>query len=1130
MWRLLLFELIIVLLVAAIWVFGPLVGLESVGARIGLIAVLLLPPLVLAVVKLIQRLKSSKGLETALKAQSQPEEVAPDRADEIAALKAQFDEAIGALKASKLGKGSPLYALPWYMIIGPPGAGKSTALLRSGLNFPFTTGDKSIKGVGGTRNCDWWFSDEAILLDTAGRYTLEEEDQQEWGAFLGMLRRHRPKRPLNGLIVCISIGELLANTPEENQAIAAQVRKRIDELLTSLELTIPVYLIFSKCDLVAGFVESFGEMKRAPRGQVLGFTIPLSTAKTNIGQRFQEEFTLLLENLRKRALAQIAVCDFHSRAGVYTFPMQLDAGRETLLSFIEPIFAPDPYRETPQLRGIYFCSGTQEGQPIDQLSSIPASTVGAAGAEKPGKSFFLRDVFTKVIFPDQNVATTSKRGLTRRLRADLLSVVAGVAVAAVVLGISLVSYSNNSSLISTSVDLAKVSQVSRSDDPVKVVESLRHLSKLAKRYDVLTRYNDSAPLSYGFGYYSGKPLAEPIRRVFAKRMRGAFVSPVASELEANLGDVSGAKSDVINDYQLLKTYLMVISPKRLDVREATPLLVELWKKRLNPRVAKETDLLTGLAQSYLQLLKAGHARWSSKDQDLVDDVRKTLRQRDVDYRRLVADAAQSMSPLTLRDILRGRIQPAVSAKQSVPGIYTRAGWKLHMAKRLEKKAVEPWVLGETESVKKLSQRLKRRYFEEYTRSWRAFIQGLSLRRTKDVKDAEKLLKVLTDEPPIYRTLFTAIRYQTRFPSIAGKAAKASKALGAKIKKALSLGKKAGGKLPAKDLNPVERYFLPLAELVQPSPGPDGKAQVAGLKQYLDQLTAVRDAMTAFNANTDQPDPVPLNKALGDARRVAAGVLSPLPPSMRSLMSPLFFQPLMGAANQAVEARAAITGSSFSTEVCESFNEKLRGRYPFANSSRDAHLQDAVDFFSPGGTAWAFFNASLKGQLKRKGDSFVAVSGVKVPSNVLSFYRRAWLVSRALFARGSDKPKIRFEVRPQPAIMDIGAGYAVSQITLEVGDQKKTYRNGPLEIWNYEWPRGANMARLVVRGGGGLREELSARGDWALMRLIDRAKVRRKGAWYQVIWPFKGGKLKIRIDVRPSRTHNPLFRRLSIHCR
>ena len=57
------------------------------------------------------------------------------------------------------------------MFVGPPGAGKTTALLNCGLKFPLADAAVTpvrVKGVGGTRNCDWWFTDDAVLIDTAG--------------------------------------------------------------------------------------------------------------------------------------------------------------------------------------------------------------------------------------------------------------------------------------------------------------------------------------------------------------------------------------------------------------------------------------------------------------------------------------------------------------------------------------------------------------------------------------------------------------------------------------------------------------------------------------------------------------------------------------------------------------------------------------------------------------------------------------------------------------------------------------------------------------------------------------------------------------------------------------------------
>src|SRR5690606_15412379 len=87
-------------------------------------------------------------------------------------LRQRMAEAVRAIRSSRIGQTrgrGALYELPWYVIIGNHAAGKSTAILNSGLRFPFEDNRSNvIHGLGGTRNCDWYFTTEGIVLDTAG--------------------------------------------------------------------------------------------------------------------------------------------------------------------------------------------------------------------------------------------------------------------------------------------------------------------------------------------------------------------------------------------------------------------------------------------------------------------------------------------------------------------------------------------------------------------------------------------------------------------------------------------------------------------------------------------------------------------------------------------------------------------------------------------------------------------------------------------------------------------------------------------------------------------------------------------------------------------------------------------------
>jgi len=1161
MWRLLLFELVIAAIVAVVWLLGPYVGIKSVAVRLIIIFALVIPPMVYLIWKFLRARKDARKLESAIKEQGveQQRGTRPEKQEEVRVLNEAFNKAVGSLRTSKLGggRGTALYALPWYMIIGPPAVGKSTALLRSGLKFPFSSDGKStaIKGVGGTRNCDWWFSDQAILLDTAGRYTSEDDDREEWLSFLRLLKKYRRKKALNGLIVAVSIADLLTASPDEVEEMATQIRSRVDQVIAELDLVIPVYVLFTKCDLLSGFVEFFSDMSRSARSQVLGFTVPLAGPEINVEGMFRQELDLLVAALRDRCLARLAQVKTQIRGDVFQFPLQLASAREALSSFVAQLFVANPYRETPRFRGAYLCSGTQEGRPLDRVMSMMTRALGLREAptnfmeRQAKKSYFLHGLFTDVMFPDHHLAGSTAARITRGRRLQFGAFVVLLALAIASLGLGLVSFRNNRALVDSSLQLSKDTRLGGFEEPGEVLGALESLDKLSDRVDTLLEHRkQGAPWSLGFGLYSGDSLLDPSRALFVKRMKRVFVDPVASELEATLIDIANAPPGntrtASKDYDILKAYLMVTNRRRLDIEAAVPIIIPQWKRRLHPDVFKRGEMLTRLSTRYLQLLKTGEARWIEGDRDIVRAAQTALRARDVEYQRLVADTEKVLGTFSLRDALAGRVQTILKATHGLPGVYTYKGYTKFIRTRLAKlklrgSKIEPWVLGEDEGTD-IGSRLRQRYYDQYIFSWKKFLRGLTLDRPTDLHDSLRTLEVLSESPMLYEILFSAVAYNTDFSfraGVDGDAAmrEASYHLRGRtgyalrhVRRLKGLKGKKKQEVDQTKLNRVEREFLQLRYLVDPPPTIDGREQVSGIRQYLAQLSIVRDELTAFVTKRGTPDMAKLDKAIEEARRVTKGVLGNITPEFRALLSPLFYTPLETTTGQATQTHITRSSLAFSNELCDAYREKLAGRYPFAKSSREALLQDVVDYLSPSGSVWSYFDSNYKDQLIRHGNQFKSEDN-KVPGNIVRFFNRAWALTRAFFPRGNSSPGIRFDVRPYPVVLAEGSGLAVSEIILEVDGKSNTYRNGPVEQWAYSWPGTSKRTRLLLRGAGGLQERLSFSGDWGLMRLIDQASVRKNGSWYQVRWTLRDGTIQVRMDFRPSRTENPFFQRLRLGC-
>lgn len=102
-------------------------------------------------------------------------------------LRSRFKDALQTLKSSSLYRARSerwKQELPWYLVIGPQGSGKTSLLDFSGLEFPLNRdANRLTKDVGGTRHCDWYFADHGVLVDTAGRYLSQPDaavDASTW--------------------------------------------------------------------------------------------------------------------------------------------------------------------------------------------------------------------------------------------------------------------------------------------------------------------------------------------------------------------------------------------------------------------------------------------------------------------------------------------------------------------------------------------------------------------------------------------------------------------------------------------------------------------------------------------------------------------------------------------------------------------------------------------------------------------------------------------------------------------------------------------------------------------------------------------------------------------------------------
>ena len=530
-------------------------SVRTARSRSELVRIIVIALVIVAMVvaKIVKRLRANKASDNLIAAVVKQSKAETKQSAEAQQLRERFEEAVAALK-QKRKSGHSLYDLPWYVIIGAPGSGKTTALVNSGLKFPTEqrSGKAALRGVGGTRNCDWWFTDQAVLLDTAGRYTTQDSDASAdsaaWAEFLALLRRYRGRRPINGVILAISAQDLMIQDATARDAHVAAARRRLDELNRELRMQLPVYVMVTKCDLVAGFTEDFDDQPQQGRAQVWGVTFTYDeTVKAAAAQGFPEEFDGLIARLNERLMPRLEEeRDVRRRAKVFGFPQQMAALREPLSTFVSEVFASTRFDKPLLLRGVYFTSGTQEGTPIDRLlgalgrqfAVAPESVITPGGR---GKAYFIERLLMEVMFSESGLAGVNRRVEVQKGALQLAAYVAMALIAVVGVVVFTGSYRGNRGYIA---DVgAEVDRLSTTAPPARSASLESRLPRLDAVRAVDASANQfaeaGAPLSMRWGLFQGNAIGNAARDAYARELNDVFLSQVTARFRQRLIDYAG---------------------------------------------------------------------------------------------------------------------------------------------------------------------------------------------------------------------------------------------------------------------------------------------------------------------------------------------------------------------------------------------------------------------------------------------------------------------------------------------------------------------------------------------------------------------------------------------------------------
>ncbi len=979
--------------------------------------------------------------------------------DKVQNLKSRFNEAMRIVKNSSIykDKHNAGYELPWYLVVGGEIEGKTSLLERSGLDFPLNinytknneTEDEAMKSF------QWYFAEHAIFVDMPGNYISSKRTDEEiilWESFLGLFGKKRWKRPINGIILTVSVDTLLEKSSIELEEYAKDIRDRIDEISHAFMSNIPIYFIVSKTDKIVGFNEYFSSISEDEKDEVLGVTF--DDENENIDTSVvKPELEVLLQRLNNSVLDKVnKEWDNNARSKIFLFCSEFSVLFEKLNNFIEIGFAQTRYRKPLMLRGIYFTS-VPDGHALNIANQeFEKSSLTASG---PAKGMFIQKVLSNIIFPEADIIKMD----TNYKKNQRIKQITALVVSVIIVATATVYWIKDFNVRLDTLDTLKENIIeydSLRDDALTKTDFEEILSSLNKIRDIKNSNEiDVSKHFWKIAYFKVADRNNMIEKHYKDALESILLPRIArfmeEQIKANLGDYDLT-------WESTKAYSMLNNKEKLDPAFLRAWLSTYWSHMYPNKVSVQNDL----NEHFYKLLE-----YDFKPYKLNEEVLTTARNQ------LLAIGHEALVYKALKDAAKERSFPNFRFSNSlgsyasafqgsdyvIPGFYTKKGFEeiiINEGKALIKKLVSNnWVVGystelsDTE-LNELYAKVQNYYFIDYKEYWMNALSALDVPEYKSISELNNQLTVLTSGSSPIINVLKSLKDNTMIYTPAEKLQmkvddqlKSGRTVSIASKSAIEEAEKITNNTSVKN---VRMYFSSYTKLLDQEDKPTSKlaTEMLKLNNVYQEMTAIYGSVTperdAYNIVIDR----------------IAGRHTPIIMQISSLPRPVdkwFKKALKNDWQYLLSRTNKYINQKFEIEVLGYYKDKIKGRYPIYKNSpkNDIRTESFEEFFKKDGILDSFYQTYISNfvslDMRRGTYKYRVIDGsnMYIKQDFMLALLKAEKIRAAFFNHKGDVLETDIFIQPY------SLGRKLSRMELLYNDNYVGYEHGPLKSRKIIWP-------------------------------------------------------------------------------